>query len=558
MKKNKRKGALLVTVLICMVAFTIIAVPITFFIQQTGDTTSENIMENKSDEIAYAGFKVFEKYVVDNEQEFLASLDFTTSPDGSYALTTTSVMIPYADGTVTAPVSLELKTKTSDDGKMLKSVEVLATTKYSDIVGAHEETINFQTNKMVLETPKSVFPYSYYSGVTYYYPTGLYTNKDGTGARVTTNKGDLFANGLSAISGKVNTGKKIEPNLATRMKVNEIPKIDKTHVDYILNHPNSNVYTIDVSTVASAYVLESQIMEAINTLKSTGSTKPWQVIYIKVPSTYSGVVYVRFDDTVGQGFVSTSMDRYTKVDMSGFVPENSDDRVSLIFLCDNPIVLTPYYNGHEFSTGFLNTYFPNTYLNNVATAYYDLINCDMYFISYGVGQRGHNASVYNKDLKNQDELGQINFVSGSSDYADAWIGGSTNVFLYMPFHSNFAFGGSSAFYDTYDAEDIIGITATYGNTVNVRYGYHVGSYTYGGIVADYAGVLSASNGTSRTYAWQDEYTPVEWKGDPRLLGYWRVLDENGTVDNSAGAVMNDYAETEYNANYDRVIKPESE
>ncbi|MFV0440676.1 MAG: hypothetical protein ACK5LV_05230 [Lachnospirales bacterium] len=540
----KRKGALLVTVLVSIVIFIIISVPLTNFIQQSSDSASDNIMENKADEIAYAGFKIFERYVVDYEQDYLGDLSFT-DPNVDYGTWSTTITVPYADGTVETPVSITTKATTSDDGKLIERVEVLATTAYSGITGAHEEIIDFQVETMILETPMSVFPYHYFG----------YKGTNASGARYNP------TDGTTATMGKDLAGNVVEPTLKSRMQVETIPPIDRNHIQYILNHENSNVTTITSTPyLFNDVVYESDIMNAIEKLKQSDEekkSKPWQVIYLdssKLVSPYGGgSMVIRFDDSYGStdGYIPTSEDRYTKIDMTGL--GNNKDRTSLIFLCDKPLILLPYYNIPNTDPTFLNKYF-SVPIYGVATTYYDLINCDMYFISYGTGARGHNFSVYNKDFRNFDELGQITVVSDSTIGYDAWVSSSTNAFFYLPFSNGFAFNGDSGAY-TIDsnATAISGNNATY----NLNYPYGVISdstkqnipmYTFGGAVGDNLGTVGVRN-----YMYQEEYVPVEWKGDPRLLGYWQVQDEKGTV----APIKNPYGETEYNADYDLITKPET-
>lgn len=481
----KRKGSLLIGVLILIVVFSIIAIPIALYVGYTSEVVNDYVLENKADEIAYGGYLFMEKYIVDYESEYINYL-----VDNKY---NTEIVIPFGDGSNSMAVNIKTEAVLSGENS-LSEVKITATTNYADIDGFYDNTIYFQESgeseveiDLTGKRPPSIFSYDSY----FLYNDATSDYVDG------------------------------EPGLKTRMGIDTIPEINQEHIDYILNHENTNYVTI--TTTKKGVARWSLVESAITQLgEQEGKNKPWQVIYIDNISKNNTIVrtdgtYVQTDDTTG-----SIDDRYTRFDLTGY--GNGVDRTNLIFLSDADIQLLPTYkNGLGYKNDF-NHYFPDVEMTGISSPIFDLVDCDLYFISfkgedqkYTVNELFVSASVYSKDNKNFNDLGQITFVSGSDvdKTISAYMGRAINIFVYAPFYDNLKIvQKAETEYSGVKANDInLGYAQPYNSNRRKKLVTNTHSRSYGGIVGEKINL-------SKVNDYIDEYVSVEWKGDPRLLGYY--------------------------------------
>ncbi len=147
----KRKGNILMGVLLLVVVITIVSVPLLYSISVNGDKQTDSYVKAKADEIAYGGYKVMETYILDNQQHFISSLDEDSTLE-------VVLDMPYTDsGTTTKSTTVTAKATLL--GSKLDKVEVTSTTEFSGIEGSYAFTLYFES----AGSSSSVFPSdSYY------------------------------------------------------------------------------------------------------------------------------------------------------------------------------------------------------------------------------------------------------------------------------------------------------------------------------------------------------------------------------------------------------------
>lgn len=448
----KRKGVLLITVLILFAVLVILSVSIMLFTTQSNDKMASNVSEEKAYEIAYAGYSIMEKYIVEYEEIYI------NDNLGSGDTYSTTVSIPYNDGSVSKEVNIDTKA-TLYEG-YLQEVIIKAKASFGEVESSYSNTIYFEDPYV---RPKSVFPYNNFS--------------------LDQNPIDSPSNSTADSLG-----------LIDRMAVDSVPTINAEHINWILS--NSKTSSVTINTDSNGKVTESDIKTKIEELKSksdTDKSKSWQVIYINNTTSKFTTIYL-------DGTMNINNTRIHTFDFDSL--GNDEETTNLIFLSNRDIKIAPYWEAATSESTYLNSIFPNSDVSFLTGALYEVIGGDMYFISYGGGSYsaydanriGVNVSVYNKYNKSLSEIGQITIAStlNHSGEFDIWAGNHKNLFVYYP----------NSKVEITDNSEIVSTTL-----------YERSNYacTYGGVVAKSITWISS--------AYKDEYVGVEWRGDPELLGY---------------------------------------
>lgn len=489
----KKRGSLLIVTIVWVIFFILLSIPILYFLRILENNSSSEALEDRADEVAYAGYKFMEKYIVDNEEKFINMLDENKE-------NVTVLYVPYGDGSQKTDVSIT-SSVVLNEHNLIDEVTIHATCSYSDTMGSYKDTIYIESSSTSSETTElgikpSVFPYDKYS------------LEDDT--KATSEEG---------------------PTLMERMDVTEIPEIDAEHIEYVKNHENSNVVTVGTSNIGVVYW--NDIQNALDELGQSeeGKSKPWQVIYVdNQTNRHTTVRTDNRNDMTGGGYYKIPLENRIKtIDMTGF--GNGEDRTSLIFLSDRDILFAPYWNttvtNSVYTEEDFQKFFPDAPVYGVYGNSTNLVNCDLYFISYrGSGQatisdNGYNAGVHSPDNRSYDNLGQITFASGNKTGQSkvkrpyAYIGRSVNTFFYFPFlEFNIDAGGEIDYFTTFREDTRVLARYAYPfkkeyKDVEIAINHDI---SYGGVVA--------TNTIMPGGISEEDYISVEWKGDPRLLGYY--------------------------------------
>lgn len=458
----KKKGILLVNVLILLFILVLISVPIVLAVVQSNNKMTNEVTTTKANEIAYAGFKFMEKYVVENEETYIKS-----NLDSNKAYSTT-VDVPYGDGTEKITVSISTKA-TLYPTRYLESINIIATADFAGTKGVYEDKIYFEDPFI---RPKSVFPYnSFYVENNPIYPSSSQLED--------------------------------RPGLLERMQVDAVPEINEEHKNWILAQEQTSSVTINTDIYGR--VTKNEVLEAIDKLATLpGKDKRWQVIFIDNKATADYYTTIRMDNYAG----ANQNNRIHTFDFTAL--GNDEERTSLIILSNKEILCYPYWEFAS-STTFAKEAFPTMNIPQIYGALIDVLGGDIYFISYGGGKYGDNGeriginmSVYNKYNDSLHNLGQITIASTltrdnvATDFLDAWIGTSKNLFLYYP-NRNLEITSFGHYAQYSYAKN---------NTTYYNYEY---APTYGGVVTKSINWVGVS--------YRNEFLSIDWKGEPELLGY---------------------------------------
>lgn len=536
----KHKGVVLIAVLVLTVLCAGIAVPIISRGVTLKDNYTENYYKRDAEELAYAGFRFMQQYIVENESDYIKEVEEDDIYDEILKLpyknevveTYGEIEVKYISGR-----DVEVKTKATMDNGKLASVYIESYTTVGGELGKYSDTIYFSDSEVV--RAKSVFP----SGE-------LWIDKD-TGGR--------------DVNGNVTSSEKYVDGVATlktRMGVDTIPEIDETHLQKIRDNEKTNMVTITVETNSNGVVTQEEIQAAITALGDSGEagkSKQWQVVDIVNNSKYPTYINLRSDvykDTPElegtPGYSNTVLnDRIKTFDLSGF--GNGTDRVDLIFMSNHDIYVLPRrlsVNKERFNREWFKDNYPGR--TGISGTKFDLINCNLYFIAYAdsgqieevLGEKPLDMSVYNKDNVDIDNLGQITYVSTADTYKSnnhtyLYMFDSLNTFYYMPNHEVVYTIVSSDLYTSGELPNNLR-QMMHWPSIQHEYNYIADSnqnikndqlvenaYTraYGGIVV--GGFAVAGLGTensiydnARLDGYGAEYYYTEWKGDPWLLGYY--------------------------------------
>ncbi|MFV0518685.1 MAG: hypothetical protein ACK5LY_00285 [Lachnospirales bacterium] len=141
----KRKGSLLIGVILLVTIVAILSIPILNTIGVTSNLKTQNVVVSKAEEIAYCGYMIIEKYIVENEDDFISSLNnnvFEIELDIPYTFTNNS-----KTATIIANAKIE-------DNK-LTEVTITSTATFSGEEGVYQDTIYFNSENQLMS---NVFP----------------------------------------------------------------------------------------------------------------------------------------------------------------------------------------------------------------------------------------------------------------------------------------------------------------------------------------------------------------------------------------------------------------
>lgn len=145
----KKKGVVLIGVLVLMSMFSIMSIPIVNMLVQQSDLNSRHLSRDKAKEIAYAGYKVIESFILNDEEAFQRTL-----VDGRNDF---AVKIPYGDEGVYNNKA-EISVKATIENNVITSVSIKSEANYNDVIGVYEDNLYIGST----DEEESVFPTSTY------------------------------------------------------------------------------------------------------------------------------------------------------------------------------------------------------------------------------------------------------------------------------------------------------------------------------------------------------------------------------------------------------------
>lgn len=162
---KKKKGFMLVAVLVFLVVVIIISIPVVRGLVQNSNIKAVNVSEEKADEIAYAGYKVMENYVVNETTAFeneTKAFGNAQSIENNNILKT-KLDIPYnfysvedatnstvSSGTRETHVTTTINRDPASD--KIASVTITSTTDFSEVDGFFEDTIYFDLGGAIVDS----------------------------------------------------------------------------------------------------------------------------------------------------------------------------------------------------------------------------------------------------------------------------------------------------------------------------------------------------------------------------------------------------------------------
>ncbi|MFV0441722.1 MAG: hypothetical protein ACK5LV_10605 [Lachnospirales bacterium] len=157
---KKRKGVLLVWVLIILVIISMMTASIFGWLYYREEQTTKIMLESKADEIAYAGYKIMENFIIEETESFENKLDDNLEFKGSFE-------IPYDNENrvrKTEVTAMIIKQALDDE---IGEVNIVSKTLYADETGYYEDSIYYMNSTNETVDPPTVSgnlfpPNSYY------------------------------------------------------------------------------------------------------------------------------------------------------------------------------------------------------------------------------------------------------------------------------------------------------------------------------------------------------------------------------------------------------------
>ncbi len=149
----KRKGSLLIGVLLLVMIITIVSTPLLYALLVNSEKQTDSYVSAKAEEIAYGGYKVMETYILENRQSFIDSLNDAN-------ILEVVLDMPYTNSSTTTKETT-VKATASFLGTNLDKVEIVSTTDFSGIPGTYSYTLYFDNS--TTSSSSNLFPSgSYY------------------------------------------------------------------------------------------------------------------------------------------------------------------------------------------------------------------------------------------------------------------------------------------------------------------------------------------------------------------------------------------------------------
>ncbi len=387
---RKKKGGLLLLVIMLIAVVGILSVPMISMVGQNFNISNRGITDIKADELAYGGFKIVKKYIIQDKNRgsdstFQNYLTEDLDGDGINDAGNVVINLPYGTDGDTVPV--DSRTEVVFENSKIKEVHITTTATYGKSTETYEETVYFSTQNNsdgVIEVATSkIFPNS-----TYY---EIDTRVD---------KNNNIINNWGSVD-----------KMKARMEVNEIPAIaDSEHIDFLTRNNTVEPVLLDGTSKA---LNESKIQTYVAELASNVDRKENSIHVINLKEENNWSDFDGYIDIVPQN------DNEIEIDLSNLGIAGEND-VNLIFITDT-----------RFAFGGLNTNRdrPEEVIFKVKGGHVHFV----YATDSTSTDTTINMNITSRPFEAGAEAGQVTIgITGKGYTLNPSYGEMKNIFIYAP------------------------------------------------------------------------------------------------------------------------------